>query len=275
MNSFDLVSDFHTEMNRGHMLGGVRIGHYDWAAEKQSNILVIAGDLANTIANAIDVLREAIEHYDMIIFTDGNHEHYQRKAFVSDNMVTLEQFCRTSGKSLIFLGNQKFLLKKGNTAFVGCNGWYDFNFGTGTPVEQRNVWLHFSNDPKCILFHSPPEELALLQANRLAAVVAELQDDDAIETSVVITHTAPVKEGLSLDDEKYFLNQLNGAYGNSKMTKVISADFHNKIKVWVFGHTHYKKDFIQNGIRFLSNPRGYHNENRDGLLFKGIEKVEI
>jgi predicted phosphodiesterase len=41
---------------------------------------------------------------------------------------------------------------------------------------------------------------------------------------------------------------------------VWEADFKHKIKVWTFGHTHFTYDFVEEGIRFVCNPRGYGGE---------------
>ena len=35
----------------------------------------------------------------------------------------------------------------------------------------------------------------------------------------------------------------------------------NKIKCWIYGHTHTPSNVIINGIPFLCNPIGYPNEN--------------
>jgi hypothetical protein len=37
----------------------------------------------------------------------------------------------------------------------------------------------------------------------------------------------------------------------------------NKIKCWIYGHTHATSDVIINGIPFLCNPIGYPNENKN------------
>lgn len=33
-----------------------------------------------------------------------------------------------------------------------------------------------------------------------------------------------------------------------------------KIDLWIFGHTHEAVDEVVNGVRFVSNPRGYPTE---------------
>ena len=101
-----------------------------------------------------------------------------------------------------------------------------------------------------------------------------IQNYDEIKNIVCITHTAPVKEGIEFKkDPNSVWNALNGAYANSKMQDVLVADVNKLIKVWVFGHTHYHKDFVIDDIRYISNPRGYAGEARDGEPYKSLMQV--
>ncbi|MNG26716.1 hypothetical protein D3C84_1117400 [compost metagenome] len=47
---------------------------------------------------------------------------------------------------------------------------------------------------------------------------------------------------------------LEAAYANDWTELVGQAD------VWVYGHTHAAADFMENGCRLISNPRGYPGE---------------
>lgn len=275
---FDLVSDFHVEMNRGvfEKIDGVTkvTASYDWKSEKKNDILVMAGDTGNTINNTMNTIKEASEYYDRILFVDGNHEHYQKTRYVTDNMKLLAEFADLSRGKIIFLDTKNSYYKDGDTLYIGCNGWYNFSYGDGNFMAQRAAWGMYSNDSRCILFPKTPEDMAAEQADQLKRLVLTAQNDDRIKSIVVVTHTVPVKDGLGVDpygDSVW--NMLNGAYGNSYMQNVIKADTKEKIKVWVFGHTHYKKDFREGHIRFISNPRGYSGENRDGALFDGLKNV--
>ncbi len=165
----------------------------------------------------------------------------------------------------------------GDTAFVGANGWYDFRMGYGDFIVQYNVWRMYNNDSRYIKFLSgDPEELAKVQASRMVKSVGDLNNDDKIKNIVMITHTVPVKEGIVFKkDPNSVWNALNGAYANSKMQNVLAADANKLIKIWVFGHTHYHKDFMIGGIHYLSNPRGYAGEARDGEPYKGLIQVEV
>ena len=47
--------------------------------------------------------------------------------------------------------------------------------------------------------------------------------------------------------------------------------YKDKIKCWVYGHTHSPSNNIINGIPFLCNPIGYLNENNKVDFEKNIE----
>jgi len=270
---FDLVSDFHTEMNHKVKLGGVMVGHYDWEKEKQSDILVVAGDSGNTIYNTIEVIDEAREFYDHVIFTDGNHEHYQGTQPVLANMADLQAYANVTENVTYLGGKSKFVSE--DTAFIGANGWYDWKYGLGDKETQRYAWMIYSNDSRCIMHSMDPDKMAKEQAKQVGDMVMELQDDDSVKKIVIVTHTVPVKDGVVSNTRDIIWEQLNGSYGNSYMRQVFPLDRNEKVKTWVFGHTHFNKDFVEEHIRFISNPRGYNGESRDGEFYKGLKQVIV
>ena len=287
MFTFDLVNDFHTEMNLGCNLTGERsikshwkgaAKHYWWEADKQSDYLVLAGDNANTIENAISVIEEARQHYKHVLFTDGNHEHYQGEKTVWENRSELQKYSR-SVDNVTYLTGANFY-QVDDVAFVGANGWYDWVFGEGDKSWQIHAWQSYSNDSRCIKYPEDmlPDRLAAKDAFALAMTVETLQDEKSIKHIVVITHTVPIKNGVHSDtynDSYGIWNSLSGSYGNSLMNEVLAVDRDKKIKVWGFGHTHFFKDFTENGVRFVSNPRGYSGEQRDGGYFTGLQQIGV
>jgi predicted phosphodiesterase len=68
--------------------------------------------------------------------------------------------------------------------------------------------------------------------------------------TVVVTHHAPALDhmGDELPDD------LIPAYANDWPELLSKAD------LWVYGHTHVAADFLKNGCRVVSNPRGYPNQ---------------
>lgn len=281
---FDLISDFHVEMNNPNQRepGDTRPReeipfYYPWDRQKQSDVLVIAGDTSNTPDNTIRVLDEARRYYETVIFVDGNHDHY----------VGYREPDRTVGVNTTFFQNYVYghagieyldglhTVLFGDCLFIGANGWYDWKTHPYSSREQQHQdWKRDMNDSRCIRFDPEgyPDKLALLQAERLAKHVEEAQEDDAIRQIVVVTHTIPHRYGLISDSHPWAY--LNGSYLNTEMRRVWEADRAGKIRNWVFGHTHFFYDFMaEGGIRFTTNPRGYRGEERS-QSFPGIRQID-
>jgi hypothetical protein len=57
---------------------------------------------------------------------------------------------------------------------------------------------------------------------------------------------------------------------NSPLTSAFATDLFNgedwpNAKLWVFGHTHFTTEFRKDGIKVLSNQRGYVFPNGDNV----------
>lgn len=92
---FDVVSDLHVDhwfsktrvisdkgpkSFRPHpVTGKEKFVHFDFQFFKNSdsNILIIAGDFCNGFEYGPDVLLDASQAYEHVVFVDGNHEHYR------------------------------------------------------------------------------------------------------------------------------------------------------------------------------------------------------
>ena len=79
------------------------------------------------------------------------------------------------------------------------------------------------------------------------------------ENCVLITHHIPSN---SLIDIKYKTQKMlpYNQWFYCNMDELIETN-RNKIKCWIYGHTHTPSNVIINGIPFLCNPIGYPNEN--------------
>ncbi len=281
---FDLISDFHVEMNVSY--NSTRMWeegdpiHYAWHNDRKSDLLVVAGDSANSHDFARDVIMEASKYYERVLFVDGNHEHYSNYRNGWTVLKDMEWFNTQFNKRSRIVENVTYLdgettFKVDKTLFIGVNGWYNFTFTRGVHFkEQWKTWQNNSNDPVCIRFgkKNKPHKLAERHMELLKAHVIAAQDDDSIEEIVVITHTLPIESAFGqFNDPSHVFYPLNGAYGNELMCGVWLADEAKKIKVWCFGHTHEIRDYFENDIHFICNPRGYRSEKKwHGLGFNGI-----
>ena len=159
---FDLISDFHVEMNVGWNTTSLyKKGdplHFAWhrARNEGSDILVVAGDTANSHDFTRDVIAEAARYYEHVIFTDGNHDHYtnfRNKMTVMRDMEWFnQQFTHRNrvAENVTYLDRHN-TYKVGRTLFIGANGWYNFLYSKGAVRQaQYRAWKHGSNDPVCI-----------------------------------------------------------------------------------------------------------------------------
>ena len=101
-----------------------------------------------------------------------------------------------------------------------------------------------------------------IEYNRLNRLSIDFLQDalEKNENCIVITHHVPSN---SLIDVKYKTKQMldYNQWFYCNMDDLIETKG-NKIKYWIYGHTHTPSDVIINEIPFLCNPIGYPNENR-------------
>lgn len=271
---FDLISDVHVEHNRAwadHPSYDGVSSIYPWHLEKQSDILLIPGDCSNDPWTTMAVIEEAAQFYDRVLFTDGNHDHYTAHSpekdgterTVSMNNAVMRDVAEKIGKATFLDEHSPYQI--GSTVFLGAMGWYDWTANMHLSREQQHrYWKKDSNDSRMIRFDDDgyPDKLARRQAEAFRRWIELFQGDESVEEIIMATHTIPHRRGMVADS--HWWGYLNGSYMNNCMEQVWIADKADKISTWVFGHTHFHYDFDAEGIRFVNNARGYHQERYKG-----------
>jgi hypothetical protein len=260
---FDWVSDLHishwkgewgtdADGNQRKMCKKKNETWLDWSELKNpgSELLIIGGDTANHCSSTIELIRQAAKHYDKIFAIDGNHEYYEgfkRNYKIIYSLLEIEFVDEADIK----FGKVSEVI--GNTAFVGCMGWYDWQMMCPeyTRQQQFEAW----NNDRYIRYEVLPPKLAERDKAWLQAEIVKFKADPAIAKIVVFTHTVPVRKGLMHGYGPQFDIQ-SGSYGNSLMREIVKMP-DSKINYWLFGHSHVKNDFVEYGIRFIQAPRGY------------------
>ena len=226
MLQFDLSSDLHidywnSKYSTINQIGEVKDFPIVW--EPTSQILVIAGDISDNIDNSFEYMRKLRRYYKTIIFIDGNHEHY------SINPSLLDKSLFPDYKGIYYLGKRDVVIEK--TVFIGACGWWNWSYSN----RIGSVKIY---------------ERANKEADELEIKIKNWGSNPDIDEIVIVTHTVPrIRFAREIDtDYNSRLGQLNSHwlhyYGRGKVTR------------WVFGHNHKNFDEIEDGIRFLSNPRG-------------------
>jgi UDP-2,3-diacylglucosamine pyrophosphatase LpxH len=282
---FDIASDLHVDawFNTTQLLyhkgegpaswtgdawGEGKFIHLDWNWYKSpdSRVLVIAGDVSNDINDTIEVVKDASEVYEYVVFVEGNHDHYQKtiQADVDANQTILRNAMRNI-KNVAYLDGENSINIDG-VLFIGTLGWYDWRSfeERGITVElAKDQWETRSRDARYPNYgvHQHPGILAWSHAELLRTQVMEAQTDSLVTSIVVVTHTSPLPELNEWIEGRDVWNALTPSYVNTRMAHVLDVDVAKKIKHWVYGHTHTRRIVEINGVIYSNNAVGYPREN--------------
>lgn len=265
----DVCSDLHVDINREFF------ATLDWNTikNKNSNILIIAGDIGNTFSVQKKFLKKISDYYQYILFVDGNHEHYGsiingdwHNNTIQNNQKYLNEIT-SNHPNIIYLPKNEFIID--DTVIIGYNGWYDWKMMCPqfSYNQQKNVWQHNSNDNH-IRTDIPIDELALIHTNNIIDRVKKYENDSNIKNIIIITHTVPHYKLLTHNYIDVEYEMLSGSYANSNMIEVLNHS--SKIKAWIYGHTHNRKIINIDDVDFINNAFGYkmYNESNNFFLYQ-------
>lgn len=135
-----------------------------------------------------------------------------------------------------------------NLTILGCTLWSDVPLASMEVVRQG---LHdFSRVQNWTVEHYNSSHTQDL--DWLTNECAKIRAQEPHRRVVVFTHHAPTRNGTS--SPKYRDSPILPAFATELTAHPVWAA---PISLWAFGHTHYNSDQIINGIRVVSNQRGY------------------
>jgi hypothetical protein len=98
---------------------------------------------------------------------------------------------------------------------------------------------------------------------------AKIRVEEPDRRILVLTHYAPATSGTSSPWHGNQSSNIRTAFATDMSSWTCWGP---PVKVWAFGHTHFCCDFLRNGVRILSNQRGYegieaqHGSFRDDFV---------
>jgi predicted phosphohydrolase len=205
-------------------------------------ICVLAGDIGNPYQSNYDMFMNFINiNFKKTFVIAGNHEYYNKTNTIKETNDYLKEYF-AKFNNISFLNNTYEYYD--NYCFIGTTLW--------SKISNPNVEI---ND-----VHNIPN-FNYIQYNRLNMLSIDFLED-ALENNnncIIITHHVPSK---SLIDVKYKTQQMMpyNQWFYCEMDYLIENK-KDKIKCWIYGHTHTPSSNIINKIPFLCNPVGYPNEN--------------
>jgi len=212
-------------------------------APSNVDVVILAGDIdlkSRGVRWANDIFQCPV------IYVCGNHEYYGGHI---DH--TLRKMKAAAAPHVYVLENEVLILNK--TRFLVTTAWTDYS-STGDIVAGKRIAWECMNDFTVIRTDASfrrlrPDDL-IAKSTAAYAWLSEELDKPFDGKTVVVTHHAPTLDHVSDDLPAHLI----AAYANDWPELVGKAD------LWVYGHTHVSADFLRNGCRLISNPRGYPSQ---------------
>lgn len=245
--TFQIQSDLHLEVGQQYS---------SFIIPPSAPYLILAGDIGRLIDYEpyLAFLAEQTAKFEKVFLTLGNHEFYGLSFLAGlEKARQLEKEAVLNGR-LTLLHQRRFDIPNSNIAILGCTLW------SAVPVEAREVvrtkvkdfeeikgWTVDDHNAshKADLVWLRNEALNIQQQNK-----SRLKGEQA-RNILVVTHHAPSIQETS--SPKNIGNPWTSAFA----TDLLGDDCWSELKAWVFGHTHFTTQFEKNGIKVLSNQRGY------------------
>lgn len=208
-----------------------------------ADVVILAGDI-DIKSRGVQWANEVFQC--PVIYVCGNHEFYGGHI---DH--TLRKMKEAAMPHVHVLENEVLILDQ--TRFLVTTAWTDYS-STGDTVASKRAAYEGMSDFAVIRADESyrrlsPVDLIAKSRTAYAWLTQELEKPFDGKT-VVVTHHAPALDHVGDDHPE----NLIAAYANDWPELLGKAD------LWIYGHTHVAVDFIKNGCRLVSNPRGYPNQ---------------
>lgn len=215
------------------------------------DLVVLAGDIGEGVSG-IQWARKAIRDRP-VIYVMGNHEFYGQDW----DRLLVEARVQTAGTHIHVLENDAIELD--GLLVIGCTLWTDFAaMGAMVRSKAMGVAAHEMMDYRLIRrdkrrIRLSPSDSALRCQDSKAWL--EQQIALANRPLLVVTHHSPTMRTL----HPRFALDLSTASFNNDFDELIRPP----VVAWIHGHTHHSCDAIVNGVRVVSNQKGYPHEALD------------
>lgn len=208
----------------------------------EDEICILAGDIGNPYHLNYNIFMEFIsKNFKKTFIISGNHEYYNKTKTIEETNNFLTEYF-TKFNNISFLNNN--YEKYDNYCFIGTTLWSKII----NPIYEIND-----------VYKIP--EFDYIQYNRLNMMCVDFLEDvlQNNENCIIITHHVPSN---NLIDIKYKTQKMlpYNQWFYCNMDNLIETQ-KDKIKCWIYGHTHTPSEQLIHKIPFLCNSIGYPNEN--------------
>lgn len=256
-----VISDVHVDLNP-----------WTWSSLDgfDADAVVFAGDASNHVQQTCLWVEQLRKRYPRVVWVAGNHDFYNlgfnetrlRHAGEPPPPHTVAEMVAyyrawSQAHDVDFLHRDAVNINGIN--FLGATGWHDYVAGAPvSQVDQIDAWYHIIRDRVI-----PWQGYA--QPDHTQPALAGAQDVQSLKTlleqatgpAVVITHHLPHRDLCWHRPHDRAWTALHGSFVNTSMESIRDE----KIKLWIYGHTHQRGSRSIQGQSYVCNARGYPGEN--------------
>lgn len=227
----------------------------------KADVLILAGDIC-AISDPLDYSKfvTLISHYSkkykFIIHVPGNHEFYctikpPKREHCMDTIAKQFKVLMKQISNYIYLDCDTISLNINDKQylFAGCTLWTkikpeDYIYVQKSMNDYSTIYIYDGKIEKFTV-----EYMQKLHNKCIAFIKRAIKKAEELKIPIVlITHHKPVADDPSP-------NRLTQAY-EVDMTKIIKSP----VVAAIHGHTHEHYDKVINGVRYISNPKGYPSQ---------------
>jgi len=223
-------SDVHLEFNNTlDLVKSIRPG--------PDEVCICSGDIGNPVSQEYDIFFTFLhENFKKVFVIAGNHEYYGAIGIPLTNKFLVSYF------------------KKFNNISFLINSWEIYE---GYCFIGTTLWSNITNPFNTINDMYKIPNFSVLEYNKLHKECLEfLGQALRQENCIVLSHHLP---SFSLINEKYKEAHINQWFATDLDSLI--EQHKERIKCWIYGHTHTESIQEISGISFLCNPIGYPGEN--------------
>lgn len=250
-------SDLHLEFDREGPLQKPSFQIPNNGAE----VFILAGDIHQG-EKAFEWLVQQLKNGGTWLYINGNHEYYRFD--YTDILAGQRDFQNRVNKAAeelgytgrIHIGNDS-IVDIGDYRFILSTMWTSFGM-KDSPEKHEDLMTYATvtmNDYRIITYNHGVNTLipqVILEDHLKHVKFIENAIDDS-KINIVVTHHAPSYDSIDFKYRNHHDSDMNAFYYENM------EYLFPRVKYWIHGHVHSSFNYVKNGCRVLSNPRGYKN----------------
>jgi predicted phosphohydrolase len=247
------ISDLHLEFEDENIINNIYINK-----EYLNDYLILAGDICcfsmkQRMINFFDIISKK---FKTIIYIAGNHEYYKNSLDNTQIKQILIPY-----KNVYFLQDEYIKFPEDDIIIYGTTLWTRLSeqkFKNYLVEQSLNDYKYIKHPVTC---KTITREFTGELFEKSYKLLKDFLNNNKEKNIIIVSHHLPLTELICKEYKDYILNS---AYASDLADELKQYNF----DYWIFGHTHFtmKHELVNNfnkTIKFMCNPRGYNNENKN------------